>query len=719
MKQHSLIPYQGALSRLSALLLTIGACAFTIVPSAAQDVPARYRISTFAGGPTRVDGIPAASGYLNAPSALAVGADGAVYFSELYGLAIRKVTPEGLLATVVGNGSGGPLGDDGPAASAHVGALSGGIALDSQGNLYFAETNTTVRKVDAKGVVTRFAGTGQAGFSGDGGPARQAQLGSINALAIDAQGQLYIATADNRVRRVATDGTIQTVAGNGQTPHAGDGGLATQAALSTPVGLGVDGAGNLYIAESSSRIRRVSVDGVITNVAGSGSFGFSRENAVAASASLGILSTLTVTPDGTVYFVEQSQNLITAPYSRLRKLTREGRLVTVAGGHGVGSSDNGTLASEAQVGQIMGLAVDARGNLFLADAREHRIQKVDPTGTLTTLAGMERFAGDGRRPGNAVMNLPTGVVTDSSGNIYVGEAWGLRIRRVDAGFVGGVSTFAGNGLFGAYGDGFPAIGASFAWLNQMAFLADGSLLIADFSNNRVRRIDLGGTITTFAGNGQPGGAGDGGPSVNAQLTNPFGIAVDPSGNVYISETFGHRIRVVTPDGKIDTIAGTGKPGYSGDGGAAHDAQLSAPRSLALDSQGNLYIADANNFRIRRISPDGVIQTAAGNGKSGLAGDHGPATDASIYAPFGVLVDSFGAVLFTGAPGYGGVVRRLRPDGTIDTIAGTGVAGSDGDGGFATAAQFNFPDSLAMDASGRILVTDRFNHRVRVLTPVRE
>jgi sugar lactone lactonase YvrE len=175
------------------------------------------------------------------------------------------------------------------------------------------------------------------------------------------------------------------------------------------------------------------------------------------------------------------------------------------------------------------------------------------------------------------------------------------------------------------------------------------------------------------------------------------------------------------DGKISTIAGNGTPGYSGDGGPARDAQVNGPRSLALDASGNLYIADFSNLRIRRISPDGTITTFAGNGKSGWTGDGGLATAASINAPLGLLFDPFGALLFTsntalGAVSRGGLVRRVRPGGTIDTIAGNGNPGDDGDGGYATDATLNFPDSLAIDSAGRILVTDRFNQRVRALIP---
>jgi sugar lactone lactonase YvrE len=514
---------------------------------------------------------------------------------------------------------------------------------------------------------------------------------------------------------VDRDGSVRPFAGNGQGAHSGDGGLATDASLDNPIGLAADRVGNVYIAESSYRIRRISAQGTIDTIAGTGAFGYGSEFATASRSSLAVLRVLAAGPDGTLYFTEESQNAITMPFSRIRKITRDGKLVTVAGGSGVGHSKDGTLATQARVGLISGLALDGHNNLYFSDLREHRIQRVDSSGLLTTLAGAQRFAGDQGPAERAILNLPTSVFADNSGNIYAGESWGLRIRKIDPSFT--ISTLAGNGQFGDYGDGLPAEAASFSWLNDMARVPDGSLLVADFANNRVRRIDPSGIVSTFAGTGQPGGSGDGGPAANAQLTNPFGIAIDASGNVFISETFGHRIRKVTRDGKIVTIAGNGRPAYAGDGGLARYAQLAAPRSMAFDSSGNLFIADSGNNRVRRISPDGVITTLAGNGKPGWTGDGGTATDAAIAAPFGLAVDSSGAVLFTTSAGSrGGGIRRLRPDGIIDTVAGSLAAGVSAADVCAESARFELPSSIAVDSSGRIVVADRFNHRILLLTP---
>jgi DNA-binding beta-propeller fold protein YncE len=197
------------------------------------------------------------------------------------------------------------------------------------------------------------------------------------------------------------------------------------------------------------------------------------------------------------------------------------------------------------------------------------------------------------------------------------------------------------------------------------------------------------------------------------LNHPFGVAIDASGNVYVSEVAGNQIRKITPDGKITTLAGTGTAGYSGDGGPANDAQLNGSRSLVLDAKGNLYVADFGNLRIWRISPDGTMSTFAGNGNAGWTGDGGLATSANINGPWGLVFDPAGALIFTtnaggGTLSCGGKVRRVRPDGMIDTIAGTGDPGAGGDGGPASEATLNFPDSLAIDSTDAILVTDRFN-----------
>jgi len=702
----------------SLVVLSVSLLVAACGAKAQLTMPERYRIFTLIGGDARVDGIPANEAYLRGPFRIAVAPDGTIYFSESFSYMIRKIAPDGTVAAVAGNASVGADGDGGPALAASIGADINGVALDSQGNLYFGDTNFTVRRVDGNGIITRFAGTSQSGFSGDGGPAAAAQLGAINGIAIDARDNLYISTADNRVRKVTPDGTIQTISGTGRASHAGDGGPALQASLDRPGAVAADAAGNVYIAEASFRIRRVSPDGMIATVAGTGTYGFSAENVNATSAELGQITSMATDPGGRLYFGERTPDVLSNPFTRVRTLTSEGKLVTMAAGRGPGYTASGAPAAEALAGLITGLAFDPAGNLYFSDLYDQMINRVDTAGMLTTVGGRPRFAGDGGPAYHAVLCFTTGIAADANGNVYIGDAWNRRIRKVDGKLT--ISTFAGDGIFGQYGDGLPAETASFGWTNQMLVLADGSLLVADYGSHRVRRIDSSGIITTVAGTGEPGGAGDGGLAVNAQLNNPFGLAVDPAGNIYISEVAGNRIRKISVDGKIATIAGNGASGFSGDGGPARDAQLNGPRSLALDAKGNLYIADFANLRIRRISADGTIATIAGNGKTGWTGDGGPATAAALGAPLGMLFDQFGALLFTSntatGAGRGGMVRRIRPDGTIDTIAGTGNAGADGDGGFGTDATLNFPDSIAIDSVGRILVTDRFNHRVRALVP---
>ena len=705
-------------TRNNVLLFTVALLTPACV-SAQVKLPERYQIFTLIGGDNSVDGIPAVSAYLHGPYRLAMASDGTLYFGESFAYAIRKVRPDGVVMTAVGNGTVGNSGDGGPALAAQIGADINGIAVDGQGNLYFSDTNFTVRKVDPKGIVTRFAGTGQSGFSGDGGPANAARMGSPNGVATDVQGNVYVATADNRVRRITPDGIIQTIAGTGQASHSGDGGAAVSAALDRPNALASDTSGNLYIGEGSFRIRRVSADGSITTVAGNGTYGFSGDEVAATSASLAMVASIAIAPDGSLYFAERAQDMIAAPFSRVRKLTVDGKLVTAVAGKGVGYSESGIPGAEALAGWINSLAFDAAGNLYFTDHYNHQINRVDPAGMLTAFAGRPRFAGDGEAAYHAVTTFITGIAADAKGNIFVGDVWNRRIRKIDSTLT--TSTFAGNGIFGDYGDDLPADAASLSWTNQLVALPDGGLLVADFGNNRVRRIDSAGIITTIAGTGQASSGGDGGPAVNAQLNQPFGLATDSSGNIYVSEYSGNRIRRIAPDGTIGTIAGKGTAGYSGDGGPARDALLNGPRSLALDASGNLYVADFGNLRIRRISSDGEIATFAGNGKAGSSGDGGPATSASINGPWGLVFDTSGALIFTsnstsaGLP-RGGQVKRVRPDGTIDTIAGTGAPGVGGDGGYASNATLNFPDSLAIDFMGRILVTDRFNQRVRVLIP---
>ena len=320
--------------------------------------------------------------------------------------------------------------------------------------------------------------------------------------------------------------------------------------------------------------------------------------------------------------------------------------------------------------------------------------------------------GDGGPAAEAQLNFPEGLELDGSGNLYVADTLNGRIRRIDA--EGVITTIAGTGERGFSGDGGPAAEAQLTWADVLALDGSGNLYVAD--GGRIRRIDAEGVITTIAGTGERGFSGDGGPAAEAQLTWAAGLALDGSGNLYVAD--GGRIRRIDAEGVITTIAGTGERGFSGDGGPAAEAQFAYPSGLALDGSGNLYVADSENSRIRRIDPEGTITTIAGTGERGFSGDGGPATEARLAYPGGLAVDGSGNLYV--ADSGNSRIRRIDPEGTITTIAGSGPGSSSGgysgDGGPATEAQFSGPGALAVDGSGNLYVADRFNNRIRVIRP---
>ena len=279
---------------------------------------------------------------------------------------------------------------------------------------------------------------------------------------------------------------------------------------------------------------------------------------------------------------------------------------------------------------------------------------------------------------------------------------------------GVISTIAGTGEQGFGGDGGPAVQAQLTYPRDVATNAAGNLYIPDTSNNRIRKVDSAGVITTIAGTGERGFGGDGGPAVDAQLRFPLGVATDSAGNLYFADQPNNRIRKVDAAGTITTIAGTGERGFGGDGGPAVDAQLRSPWGVATDSAGNVYFADLYNQRIRMVDSAGVITTIAGTGERGFGGDGGPAVDAQLNAPRDVAADSAGNLFIVDT--FNHRIRMVDSSGVITTIAGTGDSGFGGDGGPATDAQLNTPFGVATDSAGNLYFADLYNHRIRILTP---
>jgi uncharacterized protein (TIGR03437 family) len=613
-------------------------------------------------------------------------------------------------------------GDGGPALLAQIGSVQG-VAVDRWGNCYLSDTdNHRVRKVDASGVITTVAGSGTAGFSGDGGPATAAQLNLPYGLAADAAGYLYIADLGNsRVRRVAPDGTISTYAGGGNPSGAGEGGLAVDAALRTPRNLALDAAGNLYVSEfEGHRVRKITPDGRIATVAGTGVAGFGGDGGPAASAQLAYPAGLALDRAGSLY-VADSQN------QRVRKVAPDGAISTAAGGgtaplitpvaaevDASGTlfiSDNGGIRSCGIAGtctslsgtQAAGdLAMDQAGNLYAADGTQ--VRKIDPRGQVQTVAGDAYLhaIGDGAPATVAQLFQPAAVSLDSTGNLYIADSGTERVRQVLPSGV--IQTIAGTGIAAAgTGDLHAPMG--------VAVNAAGDLTIADTANHRIRKVSAGATVT-IAGTGTAGAGPEGLAPGETPLNSPRGVCVDRAGTLFIVDTGNHRVLQIAPGGTVRTAAGNGSPGYAGDGGPARLAQLNQPSACTLDAAGNLFIADTANHCIRQVTASGAISTIAGAGQAGAGGDEGPATAAALNAPRGVAVDESGSVYIADTANHR--IRQVTPDGVIHTIAGQDAAGFTGDGGPALQAQLHSPGGLALDGLGNLYVADTGNNRVRRL-----
>ncbi|MEU9982143.1 RICIN domain-containing protein [Streptomyces sp. NPDC050856] len=315
---------------------------------------------------------------------------------------------------------------------------------------------------------------------------------------------------------------------------------------------------------------------------------------------------------------------------------------------------------------------------------------------------------------SAQLNFPYGIALDGSGALYFSDHGNHQVRKITAD--GTISTIAGTGTAGYRGDNGPAASAQLNWPRDVAVEDTGTVYVVDASNHRIRKITPDGTISTVAGTGRAGFGGDGGPATSAQLNVPFGLAASSTGALYIAEYNNHRVRRITADGKISTVAGTGVAGSAGDGGPAVSAQLNRPQAVAVDDSGNLYIADSHNHRVRKVAADGTISTVAGTGTAGFDGDDGPATSAQLNSPLGVTVSRDGTLYFSDHRNHR--VRKVAADGTISTVAGTGTAGFDGDDGPATSAQLNNPVGIALDGSGALHIADHVNHRIRRIAAAR-
>ncbi len=709
------------------------------------------RISTVAGTGvegSEGDGGPAVEAQLNQPSAIAVDAEGNIFIGEYSGYRVRKVDLAGRITTIAGRGTRGGSGDGGPATAAQFNFISG-LAVDSTGNVFVSDMNEArIRMISPTGRITTIAGTGNQGHSGDRGRALDAELETPGGIALDSAGNLFVTEYwAGRIRKIDSAGIITTIAGTSEQRSTGDMGLALDAALDRPRGVATDSDGNLYVSENyADRVRILrptaelssfavplgaSGESVVLTVASDGALRLNgaplvqgmeavatngNRYAFAQTASGAVVAeyvpgqqtvelqggktvTLMTGEDGVwrvgdqvaangYRHVEDGQEYLlewTGAQWRLAKYT----IRTVAGTVDVAE---GVAATEARLFNPYAVAIDSAGNAYVSDAWNHRVRKIDTSGIITTIAGTgERgYAGDGGPATQAEFDSPRGIGVNWLGEIFVADYGNHVVRKIDV--LGRIITLRTSGpLFDPEG---------------LALDLFGNVLVAESHprNHLVRRIDFRGNVTTLAGGlGQRGGFAGGSSAAEARLYYPRGVAADLAGNVYVADSFNHRVRKIGPTGTIATIAGTGERGFSGDGGPAVDAQLWGPSGLLVDLAGNVYISDSGNHRVRKVDSSGMIETIAGPGEPGILGNGGPATEARLQFPRGLAMDASGS-LFLADSGHD-IVRKISPSGTIDPFAGSGEQFDKGDGGPASMAQFGYPQDIAADAAGNVYVLD--------------
>jgi uncharacterized protein (TIGR03437 family) len=603
-----------------------------------------YTISTIAGGTECGDGGAAALAQLGSPEGLAVDQAGNLYIADAVDHRVRRVSSAGIITTVAGNGYPGFRGDGGPAREAQLNAPYG-LAVDAAGSLYIADLgNDRIRKVSSDGVIQTIAGGGVAGLT----------LSQPRNLALDAAGNLYISDfGGHRVFRLSPAGFVSPVAGTGSVGSIDDGASvqASLAPLRSPAGLAVDVSGAVYIADSGNHKVRKVLNGWMTTVP--------------------VPSGLLYTPTGLA--LDAAGGLYVAAKGSSLVLKLAPVLARVAGNGYPGYSGDGGPAVLANLTGPRDIVFDAAGNLYVADARAGLkysigvVRRVSVLGMISTFAAGATFRapGDGGPPTSAHLDAPSALALDAASNLYVADRDDHRVRRVSASVI---VTLAGIGFPGSGGDGGFAICAQLDQPEGIALHPSGDIWISESAGNRLRRITALGFIDTIsadllrspsgiaidaAGVGYVAdtlnrvvrkvGAGGSFSVLDVSLDQPTGVSLDSAGNLYIADSGAPAILKVTPSGVLSTVAASG---------------AGTPTRVALDAENNLYIADTSHHRVLKLTPVGVIATIAGTGSPGYSGDGGPALSAELDEPADVAVDSSGNVFI--ADRGNGVVRKLTP-----------------------------------------------------------
>lgn len=655
--------------------------------SALLSIATSFTFTTVAGSPATVvnsqDGA-GGSAQFDAPRGVAVDREGNLYIADTRNNSIRKITPAGVVTTLAGSaGSEGRTDGSGTAARFNE---PFGIAVDSNGTIYVADnSNNAIRKITAAGVVTTLAGgTGPGSNDGTG---TAAKLDEPRAIALDTDGTLYVADYDNHlIRKITAAGVVTTIAGRADEPGSADG-TGTSASFRGPMGIAIDAAGVIYVADTGNHsIRRISASGAVTTMTLSG-------------------QTLSE-PRGIAFAA--SGALLVADYGAhcIRSISTAGVVTTLAGSQSSPGTADGA-ATAARFHYPSAVAVTSAGTTFVADTDNDTVRAISASSVVSTLAGAAGRVNTADGPGtDARFDDPYAAAVDANGVVYVADNAAHVIRRISADGI--VTTYAGTpGSFGI--DDGTGFNARFYSPSGVAVDSAGNVYVADSGNSTVRKIAPGGIVTTFAGLGRTRGGTDA-TGTNARFEQPFGIAVDPNGNVYVSDSMANTIRKISPAGVVTTLAGRYGASGSADG-AGSDARFTVPYAVAVDTAGTLYVVDHGNHTIRKITAAGTVSTLAGTaGTAGSTNARGAA--ASFRYPSGIAVDRSGTVFVADTDNQ--LIRAISADGDVTTAGGSGATGStDGAG---TSARFFNPKGLAADSSGRIYVADLSNHTVRLGAP---
>ncbi|WP_299253351.1 T9SS type A sorting domain-containing protein [uncultured Cytophaga sp.] len=619
----------------------------------------------------------------NRPAGAAMDVAGNLYIADQLNHCIRKRSPAGIFTTLAGSGQKGSSDGLGTIASFNNPT---GVAVDVDGNIYVADRdNNKIRKITPAGMVSTYAGTGETyGNKYLDGVALSATFNGPSGIALDVSGKLYLAdTYNNCIRIISITGMVSTLAGSA-TSGASDG-TGLNAKFNSPTSLVLDAMGNIYVADSeNNKIRKITSAGVVTSFAGSGVAG--SLDATGTAATFFKPCGITIDAAGILYVADTGN-------SRIRQISTNGVVSAVAGPLQIHSYSSGHLDGtgiNAQFFSPNGLVSDPLGNLYVADTYNNMIRSISTGGVVITIGGNfdVAYIRDGIGAGASFSNQLSGITTDPSGNVYVIDI--DKVRKITPSGI--VSTFAGSNTMKNSSGNF--ILGEFYTPNALISDATGNIYLTDFYNSSIKKITPAGVVTTIVAFGN-------------NVRSMTGIVLK-DGNFYISSSYTHSImRYETSTGAFTTLAGAG---IAGDvNGTGTNVKFNNPAGIAIDSEGNIYLADVGNNKIKKITPDGIVTTVAGSGQAGDA--DGIAATASFDHPRGIAIDAIGNLYITD---YGNnKIRLVTSEGIVSTIAGSGLEG-DLDG-LGEAAEFNNPRDIALDASGNIFVTDNGNFKVRRIT----